>query len=511
MTSLQMPTLFTILDDQTQRFWTWLFLKEKIQLQPPLLLSVKDLQRAKDFVVGQMNEQTSKGTTTLDGILTRCLCQLDILLTWSENPDRLDRLRHEAVNRPDVGQFDDTLKTVLRHKWYDYSLIELSSFGDELKAFLIVQGTLPAIPNDTYDFRLKCWECRFSQAVSFDDQDDDGGGVDDENEKRQGCDHLIFFLRENVQGGSGDLNALHDDEEEERDVRRHQVVERLDWHLEIRRKERLRKTRQMVLLQIEREKMEHQRLMERIRCPKQINLSCFDAFREFERRLETSFRISSHLRGENYVVFDENDVVDFRARLKSIICWDCNTQVLYEKALDKWCHLHLNMNRKERVSSEATLRGVMAAEGEDALRIQDHLDFLKSRPLLGILDDEHNRNASPSIDLFDSLLYLACIETFLDVRFHLVSEDRFDPDESHDVIVLFHRSPEELHPFESKRGADAHRSRCLAEHLRYGARRGGGTVTLFDDIVSLSLFWLRTIRNAYSNDTLAFVVGAAAR
>ena len=506
MSQLQMSDVFRILDDQTQRFWTWLFLRDEYQFQYVVLLSVEGLTYTKNLVLKEISQQQlSKARTPLDAILSRCLYQIDVLLTWAQNPDQLERLRRDGRRCPDVGHFDDKLKSVLRHRWYDYSLEELTSLGDELKAFLLVQGTLPAIPKDAYDFWRKCWDCRFSQSVSYDEDDDE----EHDDTKPCGCDHLLFFFHDGVVADNPD----HFEE----DQNGHDFIpfcknsRRVDWQLELRRKERLRKMRQLVLMQIEREQSEHRRLMERIECPKQIKLSCFEAFREFETRLKTSLGVSRYMREKDFVVYDETDLRNFKSRFRGVLRLDRNYSILYDVALDRWCHFHLHLGREERIGPEATFRGVMVAEGESAANIQRRLDFLKNRPLLAVFDDDDNRcnpEASPTTASFDFFLYLTCVDIFLGVYFPIVTDYEFRPDESKDVIVMYRHFEEEAPMLsEDDRIDDPHASVRVA----FGVRRGGNGLSVFKDVVSMSLFWLRTVRSIHSNETLTYVAGTAAR
>ena len=530
MSDLQLPNVFTLIDDQTQRFWTWLLLSERLNLKPAILLRFEELSLVKSIILNEIHGVKSKSSPVV-GILIRCLFQIEILQTWANDPFQLDRLRHISAQLPDVGKFDSALKTFLRHKWYDVSLEELVSLRDKLKSFLLLQGTLPAIPKDTFDYSHECWDCRFSRAVSFTDADSDDEEEEVENSQKrktnEGCNHLLFFLQQYIhRNDTGELSYYDDDNdndgepgnEEQNQEINFQTINRVDWQLEIRRKQRLHKTRQMVLLQIEREKMKHQRLIERILCPKQVNLVCFQHFGEFDDRLETSLYTSSYFEEKGkYIMFNEGELKEFRRRLKSVIAWDCDTHTLHDLALDKWRGLVFNLDKKYTFGSEATLRGVLVAEGENSLFIQHYLDFLKSRSLLCVLEDgdEKDEKRSPIVDLFDSILYITCMEMFLGIKFPIISEIDFNVDKvlNTDIIVLYHRlrktNNEDSRPRADLSHRDLYLPSCIANHLSFGAQRKGSLdILLFRDVVSLSLFWLRTTKNIFNNNILDFVVGA---
>lgn len=521
MAEINLPQVFALVDDQCQRFWTWLLLSERFNLKPAILLGVEELSLAKDTIHNEIHGAKIKGGPVV-GILIRCLIQIEILQTWANDPSQLDHLRYISAQLPDVGKFDSALKTFLRHKWYDVSLEELVSLRDQLKSFLFVQGTLPAIPKDSFDYSHECWDCRFSRAVSFTDADSDDEEETVENNRknqtREGCNHLLFFLQQHIDQNNpkelsyDDENDDHDHvySEENEDSNFH-TINRVDWQLEIRRKQRLQKTRQMVLLQIEKEKRKHQRVIERILCPKQINLACFQDFRKFDERLEKSLCTSSHFEEKGkYITFNEAELKEFQRRVKSVIAWDCDAQTLHDMALDKWRGLVLNLDKKYTFGSEATLRGVLVAEGENSLSIQQYLDFIKSRSLLCVLEDGEKKEEkkSPIVGLFDSILYLTCMEMFLGIKFPIISETDFDADklQNTDIVVLYHR-PRKINDEDTDLSRDLNLSSFIANHMSFGAQRKSlPDILLFRDVVSLSLFWLRTTKSIFNNSILDFLV-----
>lgn len=492
MTNLNLSDVFTVIDDQTQRFWSWLMLKDKFNLTKPNLLRIEDLKDiANDLNCREL------GNDTVSGILTRCHSQIKMLIGYAENPDFLDYTRAEAAQFPSVCHFDDTLKSVFRYRWYNLSSKQLTSLKIKLRAFLILEGTLPAIPTDSFDYRHVCWDCRFERAVIFNDEEvhDD---EDDDDLTANGCCHLLFFLTDADRVGQNQTISkkisLNDDELD------FSNVDRVEWKLEIRRKERLRKTRQLVLLQIEREKMKSQKVIASIRCPKQVGIMCFDDFKLYENRLQKSCLTSRHFEQNEFIFYQENEIDDFQNRLKRSMCWDYDTRVIYERSLDKWSTLFLFLKGKNILSSDATLRGILSAERKDALSIQNWFDYLKTRPLLSVFDQKEN-DKSASVDLFDSLLFLTCIETFIDVvQFPVVSADQFEPDEKNDVIALYHNDDSE-----SIRNEQKERHRGVANHLTFGVRRAGFRDLKCNDVVSLCLFWLRSTRKTYKNDILDYV------
>lgn len=406
-----------LLDDQTSRLWTWILWRD-IFNRPPLLAKLnhfEDLESRVNVLLATVGPDKPSY-----GVLWRCKIQLHFIFRFVRN-ELTPPASSVATKLFNLAIFDESLSSTLAYRWLNSTLFELKNLRDNLLNVLVRLGTVPALPLGLHDRLYRCWVCRMYHSNGFNSEN----GDDDEYES---CGHLIYFTDEESRCTKDNV-VINDDDDGADDRYPLDHSERIDWVLERRKFNRVKKTRRLVMKEIQVERNKVTDTLRDITSPKLLNISCFRDFGRLDSMICRVKTISDHFANQITVNYELSILDKFNQTLENIIQY-VDISNVREKALKKFSTMIMGKD-----AGEALLKRVLSIDGmcdDDVQRWMRELN--EACPLAAIKQFEENVS---SLQLLHRVtLFFSIISYVLEVVFPLCVTTQIS--QSYDTIVFCH-------------------------------------------------------------------------
>ena len=345
--------------------WSWIFIvfKDKCQWSEinASVLHVTQIEQIQHYLYERY------GTINVVQPLLQW-CEIQVLFQKALHNDGLQFTVHKIMFEQctDLKHFDTVLHIDIYFHWIEKLTNEIEGLLDVLRCFLIVFGTMPALPRDLIHATYDCWDCRFENALC--------------PKTSRDCSHMYqatsIVCTQNEEEPLSELSIDKDDGTKQENV--NDDISQLppDIQMRVRQIAREKHCQKLILDEIKHEMNALNCQLEYQLAPKVLTLCIFEKFHKLNNFVQSRRSTIVAFQNSRSDVPTSSENVERLMNLLECVVWSDHLQ---NEVLDLFFRISMDPHTLDKSNwrLETTYRMWMDAAGMNIQKVCNYIDKLR--------------------------------------------------------------------------------------------------------------------------------------